>query len=160
MFLRSGRYLSEMPEEAVAGPSTTQTSSTSTTQNPSTLLRHEVVNRTPNIPKFTGTDTGPDLESWIKSVSDHLNAQPKLTDAQKLLEAKTHLAAARSKKDDGPTHVSYLMPDPHFEDLQTWPQLIKFLRQFYSPVSRENVVTSLIKILRDLEKEGNSHYLV
>ena len=69
------------------------------------------------------------------------------------------MAATRSKKDDGPTHVSYLMANPHFESLQTWPELIKFLRQFYSPVSRENVVTSLIKILRDLEKEGNSHYL-
>ena len=142
-----------MPDSAVAGPSTTQT--------PSLIppVLHEVISRSPNIPKFTGTDTGPDLESWVRSVSDHLNAQTKLTDAQKLLEAKTHLAAARSKKDEGPTHVSFLMHDPHFEDLKTWPQLISFLRQFYSPVSRENVVTSLIKILRDLDKEDNSHFL-
>ena len=125
---------------------------------PSTL-RHEIVNRNTNIPKFTGTDTGPDLESWIKSVDDHLNAQPRLSSLEQLIEAKLHLSTARAKQDDQPTHVSYIIPDTEFEQLRTWPELQAFLRQFYSPVSRDNVVTSLTKILRDLEKEHNRHYL-
>ena len=76
----------------------------------------------PSIPKFTGTELGPDLESWIKVVEDHPNAVPKLSPLERLIEAKTYLSAARPKKDENPNHISYLMPDPEFENLQTWTE--------------------------------------
>ena len=135
-------------------PDTNAVASTSSRET----VRHEFVQRVNDIPKFTGTDRGPDLEAWIQSVEDYLNTRPNLSESQKLMEAKTHLEPKKKAHEDSAQHVSFVMTDWRFGEITTWTGLKTHLRGLYASVTRENVVTSLSKIIREVDGL-DTHYM-
>ena len=135
-------------------PDTNASASASSTRT----VRHELVQRVNAIPKFTGTDRGPDLESWIQSVEDLLNTCPNLSESQKLMEAKTHLDSKKKAQEDSAQHISFIMTDWRYGEITTWTGFKAHLRGLYGSVTRENVVTSLSKIIREVDGL-DTHYL-
>ena len=107
-------------------------------------LQCEVVNKRPTIVKWygkIGEELGQDLETFIKSVDEHLENVKFRNPKDALDEARSYLDRSKGDWQHYATSVEY-------EKISTWGELKGFLRYIYSSVSAHDPVVALQKILR------------
>ena len=110
----------------------------------------EVVQKRPTIVKWygrIGEEPGQDIETFIKSVDEHLENVRFRNPKDALDEAKSYFD--RSKGD-----WQHYASSIEYDRISTWGELKAYLHYIYSPVSAHDTVVALQKILHQAQKQS------